>query len=315
MKIAFILDPLETLRLPWDTSSVLLAECQRREFEIYTATPEDLSWKPQGVTAKLAPTRLDSVQGYRRLSPAREMPLSRLDGVWMRKDPPVNLAYLTCCQLLALASRNTAVINNPRLLQTKNEKLYALEFPQAVPPSLVSHSASELGKFLQVQGGKMVIKPLHSRGGRGVELLRKTDKKWRQKISRLTSNGKKIILAQRFLPQAVSEGSKRVLFVDGKMLPPFLRLPTRGMLRGKAIRGEKEIACQLTTTEKIICRTLGRSFRRENLFFVGIDLIGERLIEINITSPAGIPELNALYGGRFERSVIDAWVRKFCRGS
>lgn len=303
MKIAFVMDPLEKLRRRWDTSSSLAAECQRRGWKVFTCTPADLHWAAGGVVANLTRTKF-SPGGARRVGSPKPVSLSTMNVVWMRKDPPVDLAYLTACQLLAQIPRPTVVVNNPQSLQTLNEKLFPLDFPKWIPPTLVSRSPAQLRQFLRRQKGKLVLKPLHQRGGRGVRLVRKIP----------AGRQNDFILAQAFLPAALTQGNKRVLFVDGRLLGVFLRTPPANPLRGEPVRGETELPTRLTRREKAICQSLSAAFRKHRLFFVGIDLIQERLIEINITSPAGIPELNAVHGGHFEKRVIDALCRKFFRG-
>lgn len=314
MKIAFVMDPLETLRIPWDTSTTLLAECQRRGFAVYTATPADLFIRDGVARGRLTRTEFHPRSLYRRRGSPREMDLASLHILWMRKDPPVDLAYLTACQILAQVPRSVPVLNPPLHLISKNEKLFALEFRRWIPATLVSASVQSLGRFLQEMGGQVVVKPLHNRGGRGVRLLERKNRSWKKILEQMTRRGTHPILAQEFLPEALSQGSKRILFVDGHPLPPFLRLPPANVLQGQASRGEKEAPCALTLREKEMCRELGAVFRRLGLFFVGIDVIGGKLIEINITSPAGIPELNALYGGRQEKQIIDAMIRKYFPG-
>lgn len=311
MKIAFVMDPLEKLRVPWDTSTTLLMECQRRGFSVYTATISDLFIHGGHAMARLTQTEFHSQTGYHRCGSPKDMSLGSLSLLWMRKDPPIDRAYLDACQILSQVPRGVPVINPPLQLMSKNEKLFALEFRHWTAPTLVTASVQSLGRFLQEMEGRMVVKPLHNRGGRGVRLLEKRDRRWKKILERMTRGGTHPILAQEFLPEAISQGSKRILFVDGRPLPPFLRLPPANVLQGQALRGEKEAPCSLTPLETKMCRELGAVFRRLGLFFVGIDLIGGKLIEINITSPAGIPELNKLYGGNYEAQIIDAMIRKY----
>ena len=313
MKVLFILDSIHDLKFPWDTSSFLAAECQRRGWGLFLCEPRHLFWHENQPWGECHAAQINPKKGIRLKSRAKRFSLNEFQFVWMRQDPPVDHHYIQTCQLLARVSPPTIVLNNPAALIEKNEKLFALEFPQWSPRTCVSRLGSELHAFLKKEG-KAVIKPLNQRGGIGVELVSwphfGPQKRWHE----LTENENTYILAQQYLPAAMTQGNKRILLVDGKPIGAFVRPPTPDTLSGKPSPYVSDLATTLTAKEKKLCAELSPVLKKLGLFFVGIDVIAEKLIEINVTSPAGIPEMNKLYGGAFEKKIVDLLCRKFLQG-
>lgn len=313
-KILFVNDPLEELKFPWDTTSFLAAECQRQKLSVFFSTPEELFWDKGKVWGFLRQAKINPFKGAARPTPSRPLPLSQMDVVWMRKDPPINPQYHQTCQLLRLLPSSILVLNNPETLILKNEKLFPLEFPHWTPKTIVTKSLAQLRQFLKEQKGEMVVKPVANRGGRGVQLIRSSDTRLKQKLLKLTSDGKDFIIAQKFLPQALTKGDKRIVLLDGKPMGAFVRPPNPQTLTGKPLPFVPDRTTEITPKEKKLCRELAPLAKKLGLFFLGIDVIAEQLIEINLTSPAGIPELDKLYGGNHAKIMINAMRHKFFRG-
>jgi len=311
MKTLFIIDPVEDLKFPWDTTSFMAAECKRQKMAVYFCTPAEIFWEKGEVWGSLWQARVNPFKGFSQISSSKRISLSKMDLVWMRKDPPIDSTYIQTCQLLTLIPKPTVVLNNPHMLITKNEKLFALEFKKWIPKTLVSRSLKQLLAFLSSQNGKMVIKPTSNRGGLGVELVKSSDPALKKKLLGLTKNEREFIIAQQFLPKALTHGDKRIVLIDGKPLGVILRNPNQNTLTGKKLPYLPDSPTTMTQKERKLCQALAPTLKKCGLFFVGIDVIDEKLIEINLTSPAGFPELNKLYGGRSEEKAINLLCRKF----
>lgn len=310
LKILFIIDSINKLKIPWDTTSYLAAEYQRRNESIYLCEPKHLFWAKNQPWTECRQATINPKKGASLSSSLKKISLNKFNFIWMRKDPPIDQHYLQTCQILLQVSPSTKILNNPLSLIEKNEKLFALEFPQWIPKTIVSRNPSQLHSFLK-EHQKVVIKPLHNRASLGVRLISAkhfgSKKNWKE----LTDNESAYIMAQKYLPQALTQGDKRIVLVDGKPIGVFLRPPTPETLTGQSPPFVSDFPTELTPKEKQLCKDLSPHLKRLGLFFVGIDVIAEKLIEINFTSPAGIPELNYLYGKSFEKEILDAAYRKF----
>jgi glutathione synthase len=223
--------------------------------------------------------------------------------VFLRKDPPVDVEYLHATQLVELA-RGPLILNDPAALRDANEKLYVLRYPELIPHTLVSRDLAELRGFLRELGGEMVIKPVDGFAGRGVLHLRETDRNLNSLLELATGGGRVAIVAQQYLP-ASREGDKRIILLDGEPLGALLRIPQDNDVRGNLAAGGRSAKSTLTDREREICRTLAPDLRRRGLYFVGLDVIGGYLTEVNVTSPTGIEEINALDEIVVEHHVID----------
>jgi glutathione synthase len=238
--------------------------------------------------------------GYEDLAPAD------MDAVLIRKDPPFDQAYLYATLLLEHARGKTLVINDPRALRDANEKLYALQFPEFVPRTLVSADRERVIRFVGEVGGRAVIKPLDGAGGFGVLGISQGDHNTRAIIDMLTSEGKRLAIVQEYLP-AVREGDKRILLLDGEPLGAILRIPRPDDLRSNIHVGGNVVPADLTGDEEAMVRAMGPRLRSDGLFFVGLDVIGGRLTEVNVTSPTGIQQLARFTGSKPEEKVI-RWI-------
>ena len=237
------------------------------------------------------------------------MPLASCDAVLMRKDPPFDLDYYFATLLLERARGKTLIINDPRGLREQNEKLAVLEYPDLCPPSIVTRETTQLRSFLSEQGGEMVVKPLDASGGFGVFHVRKGDPNTGAILEQATNLGRRWTMAQKYLPE-VRRGDKRILLCDGEFLCAVLRVPAPDDARGNLHVGAKPMATKLDERDNEIVRVLGPRLRERGHFFVGLDVIGGWLTEINVTSPTGILEANTLYNDAYEVKVVERLEQK-----
>ncbi len=306
-KFAFIMDPLERVLVDKDTTFVFMLEAQFRGHEIYFLGLRDLYARGARVIARArrcALTRRGDPH-YKFLDDGTEYPLEHFDAVFMRKDPPADAAYLYATMLLSLAdSRRTFVLNHPAGLREANEKLYSLNFPDAIPPTLVTYEIPRLKAFLDEQGGEMIVKPLDGHGGEGVFLATAKDRNLGAILEAVTQYESRLIMAQRYLPEA-RKGDKRLIVLDGEPLGCMLRVPRDDENRGNIHVGGNCVKAPITARDREICKMLKPRLQRDGLYFVGLDIIGDYLTEVNVTSPTGVQEIDRLDGANLEGKVID----------
>lgn len=303
-KIGFIMDPLEALNPEDDTSFSIILESQRRGHRVFYIQFEDLLVHRGGAMAALQEIRVDPSFQVIRQGEKEVKPLSTLDVIFNRKEPPFNMDYIYATYILSLIGHKTFVINDPQGIRGANEKLYALNFPDVTPETCVSKNPAQLKRFLKEVGGEMVIKPLNERGGHGVLYLREGDKNINAMLEVSTQNGREYIVAQKYLPES-RQGDKRILLLDGEPIGAFLRLPPEEDFRANMHVGGKATRADITEVDRHICTILSGRLQQDGLYFVGIDIIGNKVTEINVTSPAGIPEINGFNHVRLEERVVD----------
>jgi glutathione synthase len=310
----FVVDPIERLRPAKDSSVALMQAAQRAGQQVWVCTPADLSVEgrhPEGrpdaplirvraqpvVLADIRPTAAgwEVPEPWLELGEPRRLPIDTFPRVWMRKDPPVDEPFLYATLLLELAERQgVRVLNRPASLLLWNEKLGSLGFGHLMAPTLVSSDVEELAAFAGGHG-EVVLKPLGGRAGQGVVRTAVSAPGLRALLELVTNQGQLPVMAQAFLPEVVA-GDKRILLVNGEPLGAVNRRPLPGEFRSNlAVGGEPE-ATALTDAERRICAELAPALREAGLFFVGIDVIGDRLSEINVTSPTGVREIERLGG-------------------
>lgn len=305
MKILSVMDPLARISIAGDTTFALMLEAQTRGHEVFFCEPQHLGLEHDRPVAATWPVTVRRVQGdHYMLGPQTTQPLDTFDVVLMRKDPPFDLDYYFATLLLERARGRTLVINDPRGLRESNEKLAVLDYPKLTPPSIVTRDAARLRAFLAEQGGEMVIKPLDASGGFGVFHVRKGDPNTGSILEQATNLGRRWTVAQRYLPE-VRKGDKRILLVDGEPLCAVLRVPAPDEARGNLHVGARPTPTTLDERDRAIVDTLAGPLRERGFFFVGLDVIGGYLTEINVTSPTGILEANTLYGERYETRVLE----------
>lgn len=312
LRILVVLDPLERLDLSGDTSYALMLEAARREHEVWTCGVGDLGIEHADPVADAQLTRVRAAQTPAEAfacEPRTTLPLDAFDAVLMRKDPPLDVAYLQATWLLERARGRTLLVNDPRGLRELNEHLAILDFPTIIPPTIVTRSHARLRSFLRDQGGAIVVKPVEGHGGAGIFLVRADDPNTSSIFETATANGRAWTMAQKYLPEAV-QGDKRILLVDGQPLGAFLRVPPPNEARGNLHVGGKAHKCEIDERDRVIIEAVQPMLESYGQLLVGLDVIGGHLTEINITSPTGIRHLEALEHRNAAAPVIEAIERK-----
>jgi glutathione synthase len=242
---------------------------------------------------------------FRFLDEGAEFPLEAFDAIFMRKDPPADAPYLYATMILSLADRTrTFVLNEPAGLREANEKLYALNFPGAIPPTIVTYEIPRLKRFMQEQGGEMIVKPLDGHGGEGVFHAHAGDRNLNAILEAVTQFESRPIMGQRYIPE-IRLGDKRLIVLNGEPLGGTLRVPRDDEHRGNIHVGGNCVKAPITARDREICTMLRPRLARDGLYFVGLDIIGNYLTEVNVTSPTGIQEINRLDETSLEAKVID----------
>jgi len=309
MRFAFVMDPIERILPDKDTTFMFMLEAGRRGHEVYTLLLDDLYVErtvPHG-RARRAEVRRPTADdaAHAQLFEERVTRLDWFDALFMRKDPPFDLAFFFATHVLSLVDpARTLIINHPRGLREANEKLYALNFPDVIPDSLVTNDPARLKAFMATLGGEMIVKPLDGAGGSGVFHVRAGDRNANAILETATHDGRRPIMAQRYLPE-IRQGDKRIIVLDGAPLGAVLRVPREDETRGNIHVGGVTVRAPLTPRDRAICAALAPRLRADGLWFVGLDVIGDWLTEVNVTSPTGIQEINALDGVALEAPVID----------
>jgi glutathione synthase len=301
----FLMDPIESIDIDADTTFVLMLEAQRRGHEVLAGDPRDLFVEDGAAVARLRPVTLRRERGnHADLGPERTVLLDRdVDLLFQRKDPPVDADYVTALQILTLCQR-TLVLNRPQGVLVANEKLYAVHFPDLMPETRVTRSITELQSFLAKLGGEMIVKPLDGKGGEGIFHVHREDRNLNAILEQATAFGTRWIMAQRYLRE-IRGGDKRILLLEGEPIGALLRIPSDDEHRANLHVGGRAARAEIDAADRRIIRRLTPSLRRDGLFFVGIDVIGGLLTEVNVTSPTGMQEINALEGGGIEERVIE----------
>ncbi|MDJ0864819.1 MAG: glutathione synthase, partial [Myxococcota bacterium] len=285
--LLFVMDPIGSIDIHKDTTFVLMLEAQRRGHRVFCCGLEDLSVDGSHPVARARPVTLRrEVGNHADLGDPRTLVLDdAFDVVFQRKDPPVDADYVTATQVLMLCQRAT-VLNRPDSVIACNEKLYSLGFADLMPETRVSRRIPELIDFMAKLGGEMIVKPLSGKGGEGIFHVRNDDRNLFSILEQITGFGARWAMAQRYLP-AVREGDKRILLLEGEPLGAVLRVPAEGETRANFHVGGRAARAQLDDADRRIVERLGPALVRDGLFFVGIDVIGGLLTEVNVTSPTG----------------------------
>lgn len=313
LSMLFVMDPIGSIDSTKDTTFVLMLAAQERGHRVLYCELADLAVDAGRPLARVRPIELHREPGrHYSLGEPRSVTLDDgADVVWQRKDPPVDVDYVTATQILALC-RRALVLNRPDTVIWANEKLYALQFPELMPETRVTRWIPELVDFLAKMGGQMIVKPLGGKGGEGVFYLRHDDRNLFSILETATGFGTRWAMAQQYLP-AVREGDKRILLLEGDVLGALLRVPAAGETRANLHVGGRPARAPLDDQDRRIVERIRPALLRDGLFFVGIDVIGGRLTEVNVTSPTGIQEIDALEGTRLAVRVIEAAERKASR--
>lgn len=310
MKIGVIMDPIESIKPYKDSTFAMMLAAQKREWELHYLLQSDIAFEQGEARAGSRRVRvIDRRENWFELGAREEGPLNRFDVMLMRVDPPFNMEYIYTTYLLEQAQEaGTLVINNPQALRDVNEKFFTTYFPQCLPETIVSRDPERFKHFLSKEG-KIVVKPLDGMGGASIFQLTQGDPNTNVILETLLENGTKTAMAQRFLPE-YKAGDKRILLINGEPVPYALaRLPAPGESRANLAAGGSFKGVPLTERDRWICAELAPELKRRGLIFVGIDVIGDYLTEINVTSPTCIRELDDIYGLDIGGDLMD-WIEK-----
>ena len=323
MKFAFIIDPLSKLDPGHDTSVALMEASQALGHEVWVTQAEKLSvvnsqaWalleQVQLTPAELVEGRWVVSEQWYAVSEAVLRSLDEMDAVFMRTDPPVTVPYLYATYILDYINPDkTLVINTPAGIRMANEKMYALQFKEVIPETIVSQDKSVIRKFVE-QKGAAVLKPLGGKAGEGILFLEPSDRNFNSLVEVSTQRGREPVMVQTYLP-AAKDGDKRIILLNGKPIGAVNRIPTGNEFRGNMAVGGRVAQADITEQEQKICAQVGPKLQQDGLYFVGIDVIGGYLTEVNVTSPTGIREIDRLNGTRLGEEVI-AWVEQTLMGN
>lgn len=316
MKFAFIIDPLDRLIPGHDSSVALMEAAQTLGHEVWVTQANQLSvigGKTWGMLSQVTLTPVKLVDGgwvaaevwYQVEAPTLQ-PLEAMDAVFMRTDPPVNVPYLYATYLLDyIDPAKTLVVNSPKGLRDANEKMYALQFEGAIPETIVSQSKQVIRQFVEKKGAA-VLKPLGGKAGEGILFLENGDRNLNSLVEISTQQGTVPVMVQTYLPEA-KDGDKRIILLNGKPIGAINRIPTGNEFRGNMAVGGRVAKTEISDRELQICSQLAPVLQRDGLYFVGIDIIGGYLTEVNVTSPTGIREIDLFNGVSLGKEVIE-WV-------
>ena len=307
MKLGIIMDPISKINIKKDSSFAMLLAAQKRGWNIQYMELDDLYMDNDVPVARMQYLKVaDDLNKWYTLSDAHVDNLSTLDIILMRKDPPFDLEYIYSTYILEHAQRlGVLVVNNPTALRSVNEKFFITYFPNCIPPTRISRNTQVLLDFV-TEHKDVIIKPLDSMGGKGIYRITEVNDNAESKLRSITKNGTGFIMAQKFLPE-ITAGDKRILLINGKPVPYALaRVPTNINLKGNLAQGAIGKGIELTDRDKWICDQVGSKLSDMGLIFVGIDIIGNYLTEINVTSPTCIRDLDSLFNISIAEQLMDA---------
>ena len=294
MKVGFQLDPIESLNLKTDSTLPIIFESQKRKNRNFYYLPGSLTFKNNSVYAMTREVKFkkNNLNDF-SLGKLQSTNLDKFDYIFVRQDPPYNMEYISSMHLLEQISHKVRIINNPQGIRNAPEKISMLKYKNIIPPTIITRSKNEVNLFLN-KHGTSVIKPLYGNGGEGVFLLSKKDKNFNQIVENFILNKQEPFILQKFISQ-VKDGDKRIILIDGEPVAAIKRMPKRNEIRSNIHVGGNCEKTKLTKQDEIICNEIKNYLKTEGLFFVGIDVIGKYLIEINVTSPTCIQEIKRLY--------------------
>ncbi len=309
--LGVVMDPIGAIRLYKDTTLAMLLAAQARGWALSYMEQPDLYLVAGEPRARQRPlTVRDDPKDWHSLGQEQDGPLSGLDLILMRKDPPFDMEYIYTTYILERAEQaGVRVVNRPQALRDANEKAYTAWFPQCCPPTLMSRDMGRIRAFL-AEHKKIVVKPLDGMGGSMIFVLAEGDTNTSVVLETLTQDGARLTVAQKFVPE-IKDGDKRILLIDGEPVPYALaRVPAPGEARGNLAAGGKGVGVALTERDRWICAQVAPALREKGLLFVGLDVIGDWLTEINVTSPTCVRELDALYSLDIAGQFMDMLVKK-----
>ncbi len=309
LKIAVQMDPIERINIRGDSTFALLLEAQKRGHTISYYTPDKLAMLDGKIFATVQPLQVrDTAGDHFTLGEPKRIALTDVDVVLLRQDPPFDMNYITTTHLLERIHPKTLVVNDPAQVRNAPEKMFVTDFPDLMPPTLISRDLAEIKTF-RAAHGDIVMKPLYGNGGAAVFRLTRDDLNFGSLYDLFSTTFREAWMIQKFLP-AVKHGDKRIILVDGEFAGAVNRVPAADDLRSNMVRGGAAKATDLTDREREICKRLGPELRARGLIFVGIDVIDGNLTEINVTSPTGIRAIKTLGGPDIAAMIWDVIEKK-----
>jgi glutathione synthase len=295
LTVAIQMDPIEKIDIAGDSTFALAVEAQARGYGLLYYGPRDLSFREGKVTARVRPLSVRAVKGdHFALGDSFVYDLSAADVILMRQDPPFDMAYISATHVLERIHPDTLVVNNPREVRNAPEKLFVTEFAEFIPPTLITSDGLEIRAFRD-EYKEIILKPLYGNGGAGVFRIGPQDENLGSLLEMFTHFYREPVIVQRYLPE-VRQGDKRIILVDGEFAGAINRVPAKGEARSNMHVGGRPEKTELTKRERDICAAIGPELKRRGLIFTGIDVIGDYMTEINVTSPTGIQEVKR-FGG------------------
>lgn len=312
LSVAVQMDPIASINIDADSTFRIMEEAQARGHSLFYYTPDRLAFDEGRVTARGWPVEVRRVKGdHFTLGPETEVDLGDFDVVWLRQDPPFDMGYITTTHVLDMLAGRTLVVNDPFWVRNYPEKLLVLRFPELTPPTAVARDLATLKAF-KARHGDIILKPLYGNGGAGVFRLDPNDRNFTALWELFTGINREPLIAQKFLSD-VSQGDKRIILVDGEPVGAINRMPAEGETRSNMHAGGTPVPTKLTEREREICAAIGPLLREKGQVFVGIDVIGGWLTEINVTSPTGLQELERFDGVNVTATLWEAIERR-CAG-
>ncbi len=306
MRALFVMDPLSTVHVDKDSSYALMLEWQARGGEVWHCLWQDCWTRDGEFLARASRLQVGPRPKVADVLETATVRSSQLDAVFKRTDPPFDMGYVFCTYMLDVAAQHAVVVNDPAGLRDANEKMFILRFPDLIPPTLVTRDMQKIKAFTAEVGGKAVIKPWDGNGGRGIFVLHEGDRNFNSILETSTRDGLDHVMVQAFVDEIESTGDKRIILVNGVPKGCFARIPPEDDYRGNMHVGAAVEACEMTPRDLHICERLKPYLASRGMIFTGIDVIGDALTEVNVTSPTGIQECTALYGTRIDADIIDA---------
>ncbi|WP_207484993.1 glutathione synthase [Arenibaculum pallidiluteum] len=309
LAVAIQMDPMESINIDGDSSFMMALEAQRRGHALFHYMPKEMSLRHGRLVARARPLTVRREYGnHHSFGPEEVLDLSTVDVILMRQDPPFDMAYITATHLLEHVQPRVLVVNDPAEVRNAPEKLFVTRFPDLMPPTLITSDKQEVLAF-RAEHRDIIVKPLYGNGGAGIFHLKPDDENLGSLLELFTQLYREPLIVQRYLPE-IRQGDKRIILVEGEPVGAVSRMPQEGEARANFHAGGAAQRTTLTARERDICAAIGPTLREKGLIFVGIDVIGDWLTEINVTSPTGIQEINRLDGVQIEVTLWDAIERR-----
>ncbi|MFP6733313.1 MAG: glutathione synthase [Rhodospirillales bacterium] len=305
LTVAIQMDPMDAIDIDADSTFVLALEAEARGYTLYHYLPADMALGQGGLTATARPLHVRREKGnHFDLGSPERLDLAAIDVVLMRQDPPFDMAYITATHLLEYIHPETLVVNDPAAVRNAPEKLFVTHFPDLMPPTLITSNREQILEF-RAEHGDLIVKPLFGNGGAGVFHIGPEDENMNALLEVFTGLYREPIIIQRYEP-AVRDGDKRIILIDGEPAGALNRVPAKGESRSNLHVGGTALQATLTSREEEICAAIGPALKERGLIFVGIDVIGDYMTEINVTSPTCLQEINRFDGTKLEADIWDA---------